>query len=94
MVDRVHFSQRLRRGNESIAQFTNHLRGLASRCEFGASLAERLRDQIVIGINSTAWQLLLSLFPTNDATLQQLEDALLFSSSLMFSRFSCKIVLE
>uniref|UniRef100_A0A5S6QM96 RNA-directed DNA polymerase n=1 Tax=Trichuris muris TaxID=70415 RepID=A0A5S6QM96_TRIMR len=76
MVERVHFSQRFRHDEESVVQFMNALRGLASHCEFGPSLAERLRDQLVIGINNTMWQQeLLRLFPTNDATLQQVEDA-------------------
>uniref|UniRef100_A0A5S6QJL9 Retrotransposon gag domain-containing protein n=1 Tax=Trichuris muris TaxID=70415 RepID=A0A5S6QJL9_TRIMR len=76
MVERVHFWQRFRHDEESVVRFRNALRGLASHCEFGPSLAERLRDQLVIGNNNTTWQQeLLRLFPTNDATLQQVEDA-------------------
>ncbi|KFD53863.1 hypothetical protein M513_05130 [Trichuris suis] len=76
MVDRVQFSQRFRRDEESVTQFLNSLRGLASRCDFGDSLAERLRDQLVIGINNLGWQQeLLCQFPTNDATLEQVEAA-------------------
>ncbi|KFD51953.1 LOW QUALITY PROTEIN: hypothetical protein M513_07282 [Trichuris suis] len=73
MVDRVQFSQRFRRDEESVTQFLNSLRGLASRCDFGDSLAERLRDQLVIGINNSGWQQeLLRQFPK---TPQQVEAA-------------------
>lgn len=34
-------------------QFVNNLRSLAGNCEFGNTLAERIRDQLVIGINNT-----------------------------------------
>ncbi|CDW61226.1 hypothetical protein TTRE_0000966901, partial [Trichuris trichiura] len=76
MVDRVHFSMRFRRKNESVMQFVNALRGLAGKCDFSNALSERLRDQVVIGFNNVTWQQeLLRQFPSNAATLQQVEEA-------------------
>ncbi|CDW60681.1 hypothetical protein TTRE_0000907201, partial [Trichuris trichiura] len=67
---------RFRRKNESVMQFVNALRGLAGKCDFGNALSERLRDQVVIGINNVNWQQeLLRQFPSNAATLQQVEEA-------------------
>uniref|UniRef100_A0A5S6QLW0 RNA-directed DNA polymerase n=1 Tax=Trichuris muris TaxID=70415 RepID=A0A5S6QLW0_TRIMR len=76
MVDRVHFSMRFRHKEESVTQFINALRGLSGKCDFGVTLCERLRDQVVIGINNLTWQQeLLRQFPSNAATLQQVEEA-------------------
>lgn len=50
------------------------LRALACSCEFGDNLNERLRDQLVIGINQPQWQQEIILkYTTNDATLAQIE---------------------
>ncbi|KAL5470941.1 hypothetical protein EMCRGX_G029003 [Ephydatia muelleri] len=63
-----------RKEEETVTQFLIALRAIAGNCEFGASLSERLRDQLAIGINNDAWQKeLFRLHTTNDATLQQVE---------------------
>lgn len=74
MAERVVFAQRHRREGETVTQFINSLRALAGNCDFGDSLTERLRDQLVIGINNEAWQKeLFRLHPTNASTLAQIE---------------------
>ncbi|GJQ70586.1 hypothetical protein Trydic_g22984 [Trypoxylus dichotomus] len=46
----------------------------AGNCEFGENLNERLRDQLVIGINNSAWQQeLIRVHPSNAATLEEIE---------------------
>lgn len=46
------------------------LRALAGHCEFGNTLDERLRDQLVIGINNMSWQQeLIKTHPKNSAKL-------------------------
>lgn len=74
MAERVVFAQRHRKEEETVTQFINALRALAGNCDFGASLAERLRDQLVIGLNNDAWQKeIFRLHPTNESTLAQIE---------------------
>ena len=73
-AERVGFAQRHRKEGETVTQFINSLRSLAGNCEFGASLEERLRDQLVIGINNDAWQKeIFRLHPTNASKLAQVE---------------------
>ncbi|XP_074040343.1 uncharacterized protein [Leptinotarsa decemlineata] len=74
LSERVAFALRYRKDSETITQFMNILRGLAGNCEFSDSLKERLRDQLVIGINNMAWQQeLIRLHPNNTATLEEIE---------------------
>ena len=74
MAERVVFAQRHRKEEETVTQFINALRALAGNCDFGASLAERLRDQLVIGLNNDVWQKeIFRLHPTNESTLAQIE---------------------
>ena len=37
---------------ETIVRYTAQLKQLSSTCEFGDNLSERLRDQLVIGIQT------------------------------------------
>jgi hypothetical protein len=70
LAERVIFTQRHRKDTENITQYLNALRALAGNCGFGANLNERLRDQLVIGINNEQWQKeLFRLHPRDDATL-------------------------
>ncbi|XP_031328872.1 uncharacterized protein K02A2.6-like [Photinus pyralis] len=74
LSERVAFSMRCRQENESVTQFLSVLRGLAGSCEFGENLNERLRDQLVIGINQPAWQQEIILkYTTNAAKLSEVE---------------------
>ncbi|XP_052753094.1 uncharacterized protein K02A2.6-like [Galleria mellonella] len=83
LSERVSFATRYRNENETISQFILQLRSLAGYCEFGNTLEERIRDQLVIGINNIVWQQeLIKEHPTNDskladviATLNKLEQA-------------------
>jgi hypothetical protein len=68
------FAQRHHEEGETVTQFINLLRSLAVNCDFGASMEERLRDQLVIGINNDAWQKeVFRLHPTNASKLAQVE---------------------
>ena len=77
-TERVSFSHRHRKESETVTQAINVLRSLAGNCDFGGSLAERLRDQLIIGIGNDAWQKeIFRLHPTNVATLAQAESTAL-----------------
>ncbi len=77
-AERVVFSQRHRKDSETVTQFINALRALAGHCEFGASLDERLRDQLIIGVANDTWQKeIFRLHPTNASTLAQVEATVL-----------------
>ncbi|XP_052750706.1 uncharacterized protein K02A2.6-like [Galleria mellonella] len=90
LSERVSFATRYRNENETISQFILQLRSLAGYCEFGNTLEERIRDQLVIGINNVVWQQeLIKEHPTNDskladviATLNKLEQAEIQSQQL------------
>ena len=41
----------MRQSSENVAMFISELRQLATKCDFGNSLEEMLRDRIVIGVN-------------------------------------------
>lgn len=74
MVERIKFSQRFRRTEEPILKYLNELRAIARNCDFGRSLNERLRDQLIIGINESSWQKeLLKKFPSNNSTLEEVQ---------------------
>lgn len=78
MAERVAFCQRHRKEGETVAQFVIALRSLAGNCDFGASLSERLRDQLVIGLSNDSWQKeIFRLHPTNAATLAQVQASVL-----------------
>ena len=78
LAERVVFTQRHRKDTETITQYLNALRALAGNCGFGANLNERLRDQLVIGINSEQWQKeLFRLHPRDDATLADVSSSAL-----------------
>ena len=74
LAERVKFTLRKRKDGETVTQFLSALRAIAGNCGYGNSLNERLRDQLVLGINNDAWQQeLFRLHTTNDATIQQVE---------------------
>ncbi|CAB0018439.1 unnamed protein product, partial [Nesidiocoris tenuis] len=75
-AERRTFTGRFRRDGETITKYLNNLRSLAGTCEFGGSLNEHLRDQLVIGINNDTWQeQLIRDFPNNETTLKDVESA-------------------
>ena len=51
IVERYKFHTRFRKPGESVATFVSELRTLAQTCNFGDSLGDMLRDQLVCGIN-------------------------------------------
>ena len=55
-VQRFKFHSRSRKPGESVANFVAELRVLAEFCNFGSSLEEMLRDQIVCSISDSAVQ--------------------------------------
>lgn len=82
LSERVRFSRRYRHEGESVNQFEISLRELAANCEFGDNLEERLRDQVILGINNDTWQReLLRLHSENSTKLKDvLSSALLMES--------------
>ena len=52
IAERFHFYERSQKPGESVADYLASLRRLASRCQFGAFLAEALRDRLVCGLLS------------------------------------------
>jgi hypothetical protein len=74
LAERVAFTLRHRKESETLSQYINALRALAGNCEFGASLNERLRDQLVIGISNDGWQKeIFRVYPTNAASFNNIE---------------------
>ena len=55
ILQRFRFHSRIRQSGESVAAFVAELRHLTERCKFHAGkLSERLRDQLVVGVNDEA----------------------------------------
>ena len=63
IAERFYFHKRVQAVGESIAEFNAALRKLAIHCEFGATLAESLRDRFVCGLQHEATQRRLLLEP-------------------------------
>ena len=66
---RVKFTLRKRKDGETVTQFLSALWAIAGNCSYGNSLNERLRDQLVLGINNDAWQ--QEIFRLHTITIQQ-----------------------
>lgn len=74
LADRMQFALRTRATHESVTQYLSVLRTLAGKCDFKDTLKERLRDQLVIGLNNNVWQQeIIRHHQTNDATLEEVE---------------------
>ena len=74
LADRMQFALRSRQPNESVTQFLSVLRTLAGKCDFKDTLEEKLRDQLVIGLNNNIWQQeIIRQHQTNDAKLNEVE---------------------
>ena len=56
IVQRFTFNTRLRRSDESIAEFVAELKSIARHCKFGNVLNDMLRDRLVCGVNDTRIQ--------------------------------------
>lgn len=56
VAERFRFHKRLQNPGESVGQYMNALRHLASSCNFGTFLDEALRDQFVCGLHSSEIQ--------------------------------------
>ena len=56
IVQRFKFNSRMRKPGESVATYVAELRALAEFCNFGDTLENMQRDQLVCGINDTAIQ--------------------------------------
>ena len=69
IAERFHFYERSQKPGESIADYLASLRRLASRCQFGAFLAEALRDRLVCGLLSENIQ--KALLSKADLTLEK-----------------------
>ena len=56
MAERFLFHQRKQEAGETVAAFEAELRKLASRCEFGETLEEALRDRLVCGLREEVYR--------------------------------------
>ena len=72
-----------RKTEQSVAQYLSEFRSVATECKLGATLNERLRDQFLLGLNSTSMQEeLFRKHPEDGATLADIEtDALLLEAA-------------
>ena len=55
-MERFAFNSKSRKQGESLANFVANLRRLSEYCEFGKSLAARLCNRLICGINSNRMQ--------------------------------------
>ena len=72
IVQRFQFHSRTQKPGETVATFVAELRQLSEFCEFGASLEDMLRDQLVCGIASGSIQRRLLAEP--ELTLQKAQN--------------------
>lgn len=72
IVERFKFQKRMRRAGESISDFIRDLRRLSEYCNFGSTLEDRLRDQVVFGIQEDRIQ--QKLLDTRNLTLTNAMD--------------------
>ncbi|CAH1106968.1 unnamed protein product [Psylliodes chrysocephalus] len=83
VIQKCRVCLRWRREDETNTQFMTALRGLAGLCEFGGNLNERLRDQLVIGVNNAEWQQEIILnYTTNQASLKNVDTCLTVKTSV------------
>ena len=68
-LQRYKFKQRIRKPGETVATLVAELRSIAEFCNFGASLEDTLRDQIMCGINEDGIQ--QKLFAEKTLTYQR-----------------------
>ena len=74
LSERLKFTQMNRFESESVTEYVARLRAQAARCQFGASLMERLRDQLLLGINETSWQQeILRKYPSVKSSFDDIE---------------------
>lgn len=59
IVSRCRFNSRVRKLNESVAEYVAELRSLAGPCKFGNTIDDMVRDRLVCGINEPRIQRLL-----------------------------------
>lgn len=94
-AERTKFSQRFRRNGESIAEFIAALRTLAVNCKFKNSLDERLRDQLILGINDSRIQEHLFREHSDEtATFNQIEKSALNYESAYINRETIESVIH
>lgn len=56
IVQRFKFNSRVRKSNETIAEYVAELRKLAQHCEYKEALPQMLRDRLVCGVNDDRMQ--------------------------------------
>jgi hypothetical protein len=72
IYERFQFQQRRQREGETAEQYITALRALARSCEFGTTLDESVRDQVVFGVSDNA--LRKHLLQTRELTLHAVVD--------------------
>ncbi|KII68284.1 hypothetical protein RF11_06725 [Thelohanellus kitauei] len=82
IVRRMEFQNRKRRVDESVENYVQTLKTLAATCEFGQKLDERVRDQLIMGIENPAHQQdLVKACDSNAVTLGEVIKLSLFLES-------------
>ena len=72
IVEHFRFMKYKQRESETVSMYVNELQRLSKDCEFGDTLAERLRDQLVVGLKSESMQ--KRLLSEKDLTFQKAVD--------------------
>ena len=94
-AERTKFSQRFRRNGESISEFVSALRTLAVNCKFKNTLDERLRDQLILGINdSNIQEHLFRDHSDENATFHDVEKSALNYESALLNRETIQSVMK
>lgn len=94
-AERTKFSQRFRHNGESISEFVSSLRTLAVNCKFKNTLDERLRDQLILGINDSHIQEhLFREHSEESATFNDVEKSALNYESALLNRETIESVIK
>jgi len=94
-AERTKFSQRFRCHGETISEYASALRTLAVNCKFKNTLDERLRDQLIVGINDSGiLEVLFREHGSELATLAEVEKTSSNFQSALLNRETIESVMK